>query len=61
MVIGIAGSFGAGKGEVVWETTARPCQLVGEHLETTSDKVYSVCKTPGPELTLSNLFNSTVL
>jgi len=48
MIIGIAGSFGEGKGEIVWETIARPCQLLCEELKQRSDKVYSACKVPVP-------------
>lgn len=50
MIIGITGSFGAGKGETAWEAVARPCQLLCELVKQSSDKVYSVCKTPVPVL-----------
>lgn len=48
MIIGITGTDGAGKGEKVWETLARPCQHVCEVTKQTGDKVYSTCKVPVP-------------
>lgn len=54
MIVGITGTDGTGKGEKVWETFARPCQLVCELASKTSDKVYSVCKTPVPNLSRIN-------
>lgn len=50
MIIGITGSFGAGKGETVRGTVARPCQLLCELAIPSSDKVYSACKAPVPVL-----------
>ena len=50
MIIGITGTDGAGKGEIVWGTVARPGQLVSEYLERTSDQVYRACKAPEPGL-----------
>jgi hypothetical protein len=44
MLIGITGTDGAGKGEKVRGTFARPCQLVIELEKITSDKVYCACK-----------------
>ena len=44
MIIGITGTDGAGKGETVWETVARPCQLFCELAIQNSDTVYRPCK-----------------
>lgn len=57
MIIGITGSFGAGKGETAWEAVARPCQLLGELVRTSSVKVYSTCKVPVPVISLLSLPN----
>ena len=46
MIIGITGSFSAGKGETAWEAVARPCQLLCELVKQSSDKVYCACKAP---------------
>ena len=43
-VIGITGTDGAGKGETVRGTVARPCQQFFELAKTNSDKVYCSCK-----------------
>ncbi|GEM_PF-1605520 len=48
MLIGITGTDGAGKGEKVWETFARSCQLFCESTNKNSDKVYRDCKSPAP-------------
>jgi len=48
MILGITGTDGAGKGEKVWGTFARPCQLICERAKQNSDKVYSDCKSPAP-------------
>ena len=56
MLIGITGSLGGGKGESVRGTDARPCQLVCELANKTSDKVYRACKAHVPyEFSFSNL------
>ena len=48
MLIGITGTDGAGKGEKVWETFARRCQLSCERANFDSDTVYSAGKAPAP-------------
>ncbi len=57
MIIGITGTDGAGKGENVWETFARPCQLFCELAKQSSDTVYSACKVPAPERSQTFAYN----
>ena len=54
MLIGITGTDGAGKGENVWETFARPCQLILS-LRKMSDKVYCTCKVAVPDYNLLSI------
>jgi hypothetical protein len=46
MIIGLTGSFGAGKGEKARGAIARPCQIFLELSKRNIDKVYSACKAP---------------
>jgi hypothetical protein len=59
MIIGITGTDGAGKGETVQWTVARPCQPVCTLATQTSDKVYSACKELVPnEIWKNNSFRA---
>ena len=48
LLIGITGTDGAGKGETVWETVARPLEIFFECAKKNILKVYCACKAPVP-------------
>jgi len=49
MILGITGTDGAGKGETVWGTVARGCQIFLELANKNSDNLNSSCKVPVPD------------
>ncbi len=48
ILLGITGTDGAGKGENVWDTFARPFAIFFQTMKKNIQKVYSTCKVPVP-------------